>query len=294
MKKNLYRALRIATTLSLFIPSVVFGAGYVPLEPLPFLSSGGYGTNLPALLQAAFQLLIIGGAGVATLMITIGGIQYMTGDTLHQKAEGRARIQNSVFGLLLLLATYLLLRTINPQLLNFDISRITKVGIESNKLVQQAKQQSQAQKDAAAASPGPAASSDTSAFPGGGATTGSYVCPAGDVFCNGGSGVGATSGGGSSFNSPTPDFKSADYDSFPYAVQSSEPPPPVSTASFVTPQANTSGSEFSGTQVAPNTQDTYAYSGAGASSVRFFPDQRTCLAYATGEAQDPASACKKN
>lgn len=112
---------------ALLTPVAVFAAPYVPLEPLPFVPTNA-GGNLPAVLQGLFQLLVIGGAGIAVLMITIGGVQYMTGDSLHQKSEGRERIQGAVLGLLLLFGIYIILRAINPDLLNFDLRSITKVG----------------------------------------------------------------------------------------------------------------------------------------------------------------------
>ena len=155
MKKFLGIISKVSPLLLALLPAVALATTpYVPLEPLPFVSASN-GTNLPALLQGVFQLLIIGGAGIATLMITIGGIQYMTGDALHQKAEGRARIQNAAFGLIFLLFIYLLLRTINPQLLNFDLGSVVPVGGNSSKVVAADKQQ--VKSASAAASPGPAA-----------------------------------------------------------------------------------------------------------------------------------------
>lgn len=178
--------LTLASLVLFCLPIIALAAPYVPLEPLPFLSQVR-GTRLPDLLQALFQLLIIGGAGVAVLMITIGGIQYMTGEALHQKSEGRARIQNSVLGLILLLFIYLLLRTINPQLLNFNLSSIERVGGASDRVVQQARA-TEAQRNAAAATVGP--------------STTNSVCPAGDVFCAGGSALGFNNGAGSADAQP--------------------------------------------------------------------------------------------
>lgn len=153
MRKNFIPKFLFSLLILFCVPLFALAAPYVPLEPLPFLSQVR-GTRLPDLLQALFQLLIIGGAGVAVLMITIGGIQYMTGEALHQKSEGRARIQNSVLGLILLLFIYLILRTINPQLLNFNLGSIEQVGVPSDRVVQQARATA-AQINARAATPGP-------------------------------------------------------------------------------------------------------------------------------------------
>lgn len=190
MKLFSFSKFTLASLLLFLLPAIALAAPYVPLEPLPFLSQVR-GTRLPDLLQALFQLLIIGGAGVAVLMITIGGIQYMTGEALHQKSEGRARIQNSVLGLILLLFIYLLLRTINPQLLNFNLGSITPVGQQSNQVVLQARA-TEAQINAGAATVGPASVAYTDAS-GSIANSGS-VCFPGDVFCGGDSALGFSGG----------------------------------------------------------------------------------------------------
>jgi hypothetical protein len=169
MKRYTYVLTLSLSLLIAALPSFVSAAGYVPLEPLPFLKNAS-NPSLPQLLQALFQLSLIAGAGLAVLMITIGGIQYMTGDALHQKQEGRSRIQGAVFGLILLIFIYLLLRTINPQLLNFDIGSITreKSGAQSSAAVQQAQAQS------SAASPGPLAGAAAGASAGGNGVIGSF------------------------------------------------------------------------------------------------------------------------
>ncbi len=156
MDRHVSIFIKTAAILSFFLPAVASAAGYISLEPLPFFTAAS-GASLPALLQALFKLLIIGGAALAVLMTTIGGIQYMTGDSLGQKGEGRSRIQNSLFGLILLLLIYLILRTINPQLLNFDLSSIDPVGGKSAQMAAQSQARATQQQTAAAAgTPGPA------------------------------------------------------------------------------------------------------------------------------------------
>lgn len=63
--------------------------------------------------------IIIGLAAIAAvIMITMGGIQYMTTELISSKEEGKDRIKNALLGLLLLLGSYTILFTINPDLLN--------------------------------------------------------------------------------------------------------------------------------------------------------------------------------
>ena len=98
---------------------------YTPLAPLPGLSSvptsgeGSFANYINAVYRVA---LLISGL-LAVIMITWGGIEYMGGDSVFNKEEGRKKIQNAIVGLLLLVSSFLILNTINPKLvdLNFDI-----------------------------------------------------------------------------------------------------------------------------------------------------------------------------
>jgi hypothetical protein len=98
---------------------------YTLLEPLPL---GGdltqasktvdLGTYIPALVK-----LIIGIAGaLAVLRIVMGGITYMTSDAFDKKSDAKETINNAIIGLLLAMSAYVILYTINPNLVNFNIS----------------------------------------------------------------------------------------------------------------------------------------------------------------------------
>ncbi|MBP6883796.1 MAG: lytic murein transglycosylase [Candidatus Pacebacteria bacterium] len=70
--------------------------------------------------------LVIGIAAVlAMVMIVMGGIEYMTSELISSKEAGKQRINNAILGLLIALGAWLILYTINPDLLN------TNVGIPS-------------------------------------------------------------------------------------------------------------------------------------------------------------------
>lgn len=95
-------------------------SNYYPLAPLPFAappeSEGG--TNIIIYLTGMVKLLI-GVAGVlAVIMIMMGGIQYMSSDAITGKEEGKEKITQAIFGLLLAIASWLILYTINPNTLN--------------------------------------------------------------------------------------------------------------------------------------------------------------------------------
>lgn len=103
------------------IPFFVIAADYVPLVPLPLPggASGPVGgpVSLGGYLSTMFQW-IIGIAGVlAVLMIVIAGIEYMS-PVPSAKESGKNRAMAAILGLILALVSYLILRTINPDLVN--------------------------------------------------------------------------------------------------------------------------------------------------------------------------------
>jgi hypothetical protein len=98
---------------------------YCLLEPLPNGSSS-FDTYSPATTAADYVNIIIkvfvsiiGALGV--IMIVLGGIQYMTTDAVSKKEGGKEMITNSIFGLLLALASWLILNEINPHLTDIRI-----------------------------------------------------------------------------------------------------------------------------------------------------------------------------
>jgi len=75
----------------------------------------------------------IGIAGaLAVVMIVVGGIQYMSTDNFGEKAQGKEHIKNSLGGLILLIGAYMILNTINPDLvnLNFQVSGVSVAATE--------------------------------------------------------------------------------------------------------------------------------------------------------------------
>lgn len=96
---------------------------YKVLVPLPGVADNvGDSTTLKEYLPAIFNLLIGLAAVAAVLNIVIGGFQYMTTDAVMKKGGGIKRIQNAVFSLVLIIAAWLILYTINPALLEFNLN----------------------------------------------------------------------------------------------------------------------------------------------------------------------------
>lgn len=113
--------------------NVVCTAGtcvYQLLAPIPgFLgdASGRYNItqdskSLCSLFNQWFRIGIAIAGMLAVVMIVLGGFQYATTDSLFDKSDGKGKIQNALWGLLLALTTWLVLNTINPALTNCTLN----------------------------------------------------------------------------------------------------------------------------------------------------------------------------
>jgi lipoprotein-anchoring transpeptidase ErfK/SrfK len=117
---------------------------YTPLAPISDTLGGCTapdGTIIPNCIDTAeagafgkyFNALIrifIGFCAVlAMIMIVVGGMQYMTSELVSGKEEAKKRIWGAVGGLILALASYAILNTLNPQLLDISLSGVAKAEI---------------------------------------------------------------------------------------------------------------------------------------------------------------------
>jgi len=100
-----------------------FGEGYELLAPLPIPGETGLLRRIDVkkgfgnYLNIIFKILI-GIAGVlAVIMIVIGGIGYMLEESVFAKGESKKKIWAAIWGLLLALGAFIILETINPQLI---------------------------------------------------------------------------------------------------------------------------------------------------------------------------------
>ncbi len=111
-----------AATYSNAPGSFVVGNGnikYVPLEPIPgFVQTGEL--NFGELLSSIFKVLIVVGGFIAIGAFVYAGIQYMMSEVVGTKSDAKKRLRASLMGLFLLIASWLILYTINPQLVTFS------------------------------------------------------------------------------------------------------------------------------------------------------------------------------
>jgi hypothetical protein len=80
--------------------------------------------------QYVFNLVIAVGAALAVLVIVWGGFQYMTSEAPGAKSDGLSKIQNAIYGLLLILCSYIILRTIDPRLVEIPVGLVTPLELK--------------------------------------------------------------------------------------------------------------------------------------------------------------------
>ncbi len=110
---------------SLFVARLVFAApgDYVFLQKLPgvdYLKVEGGSQGFIGYLSGMFKLAIYICALLAVLMIVIGGLEYVMTEKVASKEDAKSRIENAIIGLLIALFAWILLYTINPDLVSLQ------------------------------------------------------------------------------------------------------------------------------------------------------------------------------
>ena len=78
--------------------------------------------------------IVIGLMGIAAVFIIIGaGIEYMTSDSFGIKMGAKGKIQDAALGLAVIIGIYVILRTINPYLLDLNPDSISNITLSSSK-----------------------------------------------------------------------------------------------------------------------------------------------------------------
>lgn len=116
-------------------------SSYKVLAPLPCVEgggvtcSGGNGSlkeevDFKTYIQYVINLLIAISAVTAVVMIIWGGIEYMTSGAFQTKKDGLDKVTHAVYGLLLVLSSYLILRTIDPRLVEIPTTLVPKLELK--------------------------------------------------------------------------------------------------------------------------------------------------------------------
>lgn len=86
-------------------------------------------------IAAVYRYLVGISAVVAAVMIVYGGFLYIVGSAVPQIKRGKEIMSDAIIGLVLLLGSYLILNTINPDLLNLSPLRIRPITTEDYKFM---------------------------------------------------------------------------------------------------------------------------------------------------------------
>jgi hypothetical protein len=129
----------------ILVPTIAQAAleSYILLEPLPCVPNTKSAndttcatlgvTNMPLedYIDYVFKFSIALAAFLAVIVIIWGGFEYMTTESFSGKGNAKKRIQGALTGLLMVLASYLILRTIDPRLVEINTS-IPKIVIDTS------------------------------------------------------------------------------------------------------------------------------------------------------------------
>jgi hypothetical protein len=107
-----------AATIVLFLAAIAESAAaqYQPLTGIPGIVDDQ--PSLASYVSALFMLSISLGALFAVIKIAIAGVTYMMSEVVTSKQEAIRDINGALLGLAILLATFVVLNTINPNLVN--------------------------------------------------------------------------------------------------------------------------------------------------------------------------------
>lgn len=99
------------------LPALVFAedGGYVNLVRLPGLENSST-PNIPLFVESLFRIIIIAAALTAVVKLIIAGAKYVLSDIVTSKEEGKKDARGAIIGLLIILASVVILNEINSDL----------------------------------------------------------------------------------------------------------------------------------------------------------------------------------
>ncbi len=96
-------------------------ATYQPMEPIPGTEAGQQST-FPQYVQALYKFGVWAVGIASLLMISVGGFMYFTSAGNNSKMEqAKNVIYDALYGLIAVLVAWVVLHTINPDLVNVDL-----------------------------------------------------------------------------------------------------------------------------------------------------------------------------
>lgn len=125
MKNKLSKGIFVLIIICFFLgTSISLAANYTPLIEqvnVGEVSLNAGSDSLGSYLNKIFQFGIIIIGVLAVLSIALAGLQYMTSETPFKLGNAKDRMRNAIAGIILALSAYIILNTINPDLVNIKI-----------------------------------------------------------------------------------------------------------------------------------------------------------------------------
>lgn len=128
MKCLLKKTLLLSLLFLLAAPhALAAGSGFTALAPIPGLTdisptSLANPANLADFFSNLYKYLIGVAAILAIIMIIWGGVEIATQDSVSKKTDGKKKIYDALYGLVLVLAPAIVFSIINPSILNLSLS----------------------------------------------------------------------------------------------------------------------------------------------------------------------------
>ena len=121
----------VLIALSLRTSPVSAVYNYTPLEAVPNTTCTGDSKACFKSYITGIYNFFIGTAGIAAMGLIIwGGIQYFfSAGNVAKAGDGKEMISNALFGLFIVMVSYLILYVVNPDLVTFDLDNFTKVEV---------------------------------------------------------------------------------------------------------------------------------------------------------------------
>ena len=89
--------------------------------------------QLGSFINKLFQVAVAVLGVIAVIMIIVAGVEYMTVESMYGKSDAKKRITSAAAGLILALGIFVILNTINPQLLNINFgANLESVSIQED------------------------------------------------------------------------------------------------------------------------------------------------------------------
>ena len=121
MKKRAFQILGLLISFIAIVPVLSLALTYQALEPNAFAGFEAGGSGLAGFLNQAFQFGLAIAAALAVVMIIWGGVEIMLSESVLKKSDGKQKVWDAIWGLLLALVSWLILWIINPDILIFKL-----------------------------------------------------------------------------------------------------------------------------------------------------------------------------